>query len=226
MTSSPTLSSQQRENVLRAYRSRGRRDQQMYLSYSVKTERDLILSSNYRFLHWLLYLEVDPDVITFELRDNIATDNNRIQLGNSVHAWATMRDRRIVGHRIVADECSESDKSASALSPEESREGEVRLILQSDLRTNASLAMRYAKVVCFAAALRDQRLDAPTLLLTEFARSAEKGTVRQLLDAMPDTDDAITKGLIARLAVTGWLRLDLSRQGYTPDSRWEWGGAS
>lgn len=37
MASHPTLSSQQRANVLRAYRYRSRRDRQLYLSYARRT---------------------------------------------------------------------------------------------------------------------------------------------------------------------------------------------
>ncbi|WP_155623295.1 MULTISPECIES: hypothetical protein [Burkholderia cepacia complex] len=224
MASHPTPSSQQRANVLRAYRYRGRRDRQLYLSYSVKTDRDCILPSNYRFLHWLLYLEADPNVIAFELRDDAAVDNGPAIGWDDVHAWATMRDRRVVAHRIVADERAELDKVAR--SDEENTASNVRFILQSDLREKANLAMRYAKVVCFAAALRGQRLDAPTILLSETARSTENGTVQQLLDAMPDVGEAIAKGLIARLAIKGWLSLDLSHRSFTQETRWQWEGAA
>lgn len=179
MASHPTPSLQQRANVLRAYRYRGRRDRQLYLSYSVKTDRDCILPSNYRFLHWLLYLEADPNVIAFELRDDAAVDDGAAIGWDDVHAWATMRDRRVVAHKIVADEHAELGKVVP--SDEEGADSNVRFILQSDLRAKANLAMRYAKVVCFAAALRGQRLAAPTILLTETARSTESGTVQQII---------------------------------------------
>ncbi|WP_241331788.1 hypothetical protein [Burkholderia cenocepacia] len=224
MATHPSLSSQQRANVLRAYRYRGRRDRQLYLSYSVKIDRDCILSSNYRFLHWLIYLEADPEVITFELLDDVTAGKRAEGARDNVHAWATMRNRVIVGHRIVADELCEP--GGLARGHEEDTEGEVRLIRQSDLRAKSSLAMRNAKIVCFAAALRDQRLNAPTLLLTDTARSIQSGTVQQLLDAMHGVNDAIAKGLIARLALTGWLSLDLSCSGYTQNTPWRWEGRS
>lgn len=224
MASNPTLSSKQRANVLRAYRYRGRRDQQLYLAYSVKTDRDWILPSNYRFLHWLLYLETDPDIITFELRDDSLTNKDDVSDWGRIHAWATTRAHCIVGHQILSDEQAKAVKSESSVLALREDGREVRPILESELRKKASLAMRYAKIVCYAATLRGQRLDSPTVLMSGIARSKRDGSVREILESMPDVDGAVVKGLIARLAILGWLGLDLSRQGFTLETRWQWEG--
>ncbi|RQR85321.1 hypothetical protein DIE11_04675 [Burkholderia sp. Bp9012] len=84
--------------------------------------------------------------------------------------------------------------------------------------------MRWAKVICFAAGLRDQGLPSEVALVSSIARRIETGTVRQIIEAMPDVDATIVKGLIARLAIVAWLRLDLSRTGYTLDTSWRWEG--
>ncbi|QRR07710.1 hypothetical protein FPJ27_15780 [Burkholderia sp. MS455] len=223
MASHSTLSSQQRANVLKAYRYRGRRDRQLYLTYSVKMDRDCILSSNYRFLHWLLYLEADHNVMTFEICDEASAEKVAVIKG-SVDAWVTTRDRHIIGHRILADERAAAERSE--LSDHACLEVETRIILQSDLRTKSVLAMRYAKIVCFGTALRDQRLESQTMLVTEVARSMSSGTVGQLLREVPSVDDPVAKGLIARLALTGWLSLDVSHRGYTSDTQWQWEGAT
>ncbi|NTY39853.1 hypothetical protein [Burkholderia diffusa] len=205
-------------NVMRAYRYRGRRNQQIYLTYSVKTERDWIFPSNLRFLHWILYLETDPEVATFDVCDDIA----RAPDTPGIHAIATMRNGRTVGHRIVSDK---SEKDSQLPRPDPFDLGrEVRLIPESELREQASLAIRWVKVICFAGALRDQRLDAATMLISGIAQSMGSGTVQQILEAAPNIDDAIAKGMIARLAITGWLRLDLSHRGYTRESPWRWEG--
>lgn len=216
-----TLSSQQRANVMRAYRHRGRRNRQIYLVYSVKTNRDWIVPSDCRFLHWILYLETDPGIVSFELCDDTdEPDPSARWVG--VHALVTTRDNRIVGHRIVPD----NEAVDQVVAPTNCSDGanEVRLIRESDLRSKATVAMRWAKVICFAAGLRDQGLASQVALVSSIARRIESGTVRQIIEAMPDVDATIVKGLIARLAIVAWLRLDLSRTGYTLDTAWRWGG--
>lgn len=154
MASHPTLPSQQRANVMRTYRHRGRRDRQLYLVYSVKTSRDWILSSDVRFLHWILYLETDPDVVSFELHDDVG-DREAPERRAGVYALARVRSNRIVAHRILLHEESVTQNSLPSTYTDPSEE--IRLISESELRKNASVAMRWAKVICFAAALRDQR---------------------------------------------------------------------
>lgn len=223
MSASRTLPSQQRANVMRAYRYRGRRDRQIYLVYSVKTERDWILPSNFRFLHWILYLESDPEVLTFDIRNEAVGDADALARWGGAHARATMRNHRIVEHRIVSD--TSANASERTRSGQDCPAGEVRLILESDLGEKASLAVRWIKVICFAAALRDQRLDAATVLISGVAQAMGHGVVQQIIEAASGIDDAIVKGVIARLAITGWLRLDLSQRGYTRESPWRWEGA-
>ncbi|WP_124621835.1 hypothetical protein [Burkholderia sp. Bp9012] len=221
MAPGSTLSSQQRANVMRAYRHRGRRNRQLYLVYSVKTSRDWIVPSDYRFLHWIVYLEADPGIVSFELCDDTAeSDPSARWVG--VHALVTTRDNRIVGHRIVHD----NEAVDQGVPPTNCSDvaNEVRLIRESDLRSKATVAMRWAKVICFAAGLRDQGLPSEVALVSSIARRIETGTVRQIIEAMPDVDATIVKGLIARLAIVAWLRLDLSRTGYTLDTSWRWEG--
>ncbi|WP_175796449.1 hypothetical protein [Burkholderia anthina] len=216
-----TLSSQQRANVMRAYRYRGRRNRQLYLVYSVKTSRDWIVPSDRRFLHWIAYLETDPSVVSFELRDD-ADEPEPFDRWPGVHALVTTRDNRIVGHRIVSD--NEGGDQGAVPANCSDTVNEVRLIRESDLRSKATVAMRWAKVICFAAGLRDQGLASEVALVSSIARRIESGTVRQIIEATPDVDAAIVKGLIARLSIVAWLRLDLSRAGYTLDTPWRWEG--
>ena len=63
---SASLQSQQRLRVFDAYRGRGRRNNALWLVHSVKMDRDLIISSDRRFVHWLVFLEADPNVKSFE----------------------------------------------------------------------------------------------------------------------------------------------------------------
>jgi hypothetical protein len=60
-----TLPSRQRARVLEAYRGRGHRNSNLWLVYSVKQDQDLLLHSDRSLVHWLTFLEGDPDVTGF-----------------------------------------------------------------------------------------------------------------------------------------------------------------
>src|SRR5690606_23397495 len=60
-----TLPSRQRARVLEAYRGRGHRNSNLWLVYSVKQDQDLLLHSDRSMVHWLTFLESDPDVTGF-----------------------------------------------------------------------------------------------------------------------------------------------------------------
>jgi hypothetical protein len=54
MAKSRALPSKQRTNVIRAYRSRGRANRNLWLVYSPKTDRGWILGSDRHLVHWIL----------------------------------------------------------------------------------------------------------------------------------------------------------------------------
>ena len=140
---------------MRAYRYRGRRDQQLYLAYSVETDRDWILPSNYRFLHWLLYLETDSDIVTFELRDDSITSKDDVSDWGRIHAWATTRDHCIVGHQIDSDEQAKAVKSESSVLALRKDGREVRPILESELIFISGLCIEFRRKTAARRAVRE-----------------------------------------------------------------------
>ncbi|MET3139971.1 hypothetical protein AAKU61_004355 [Undibacterium sp. GrIS 1.2] len=66
----------QRLRVFDAYRGRGHQNSNLWLVYSVKTQRDWILPSDRQLVHWIHYLETNPLVKWFDLapEKNLSTD--------------------------------------------------------------------------------------------------------------------------------------------------------
>ena len=60
------------QSLLKKYRSRGHRNSNLWLVFSVNTARDWIIDSDVRLIYWLLYLESHPDVQSFNLEPEIA----------------------------------------------------------------------------------------------------------------------------------------------------------
>ena len=79
MPGTPSLPSRQRARVLETYRSRGHRNSNLWLVYSVKRDDDLLLHSDRGLVHWLAFLETDPSIVGFRP----ATDEICAQLGVS-----------------------------------------------------------------------------------------------------------------------------------------------
>ena len=65
----------QRLSVFEHYRGRGRQNNNLFLAFSVKTIRDVILASDREFVYWIYYLETNRDVTSFTLHPEINSNN-------------------------------------------------------------------------------------------------------------------------------------------------------
>lgn len=52
----------QRLRIIDTYRGLARRNTNLFLIYSIKMDRDWMISGDRPFVHWIYYLETDPDV--------------------------------------------------------------------------------------------------------------------------------------------------------------------
>jgi len=64
-----------RQSLFKAFRARRRRLSNLWLSYSTKINRDVVLSSDREFIHWLVYLECNPDVVVFDVSDEVLSSD-------------------------------------------------------------------------------------------------------------------------------------------------------
>lgn len=223
MSKSRTLPSRQRTNVLKAYRSRGRANRNLWLVYSQKTNRDWVLRSDRHLVHWVLNLETDPDIQTFELEpsDPISVATNDASI--NMDALVVRTDGTREYHKLLLGRQQEPTQELSA-SPRGLSGSEdalpVRVFAETDLGSRGAEAMRWLKVVCYCAAIRDESQTEATLAAITVMRGKGQGTVLDILQNMSDFDREVSLGVICRLAISGDIVFDLSASGFTTGSRW------
>lgn len=68
-----------RDSLYKRYNARGRKRSNLWLVYSPKIDRDVILDSDMHFIYWLHFLESDPKVESFLMVDkDRKTDPNAL----------------------------------------------------------------------------------------------------------------------------------------------------
>lgn len=210
-----SVTSKQRDSLLRSYRQRGHSNRSICLGYSVKTDRDWIFQSSRHFLHWIAYLETDRQVETFELASALeCSDTPSVPQCRDFDAKVCLVDGRVIWHKIGAREVIDPDISNS--------EQIVRVVTDEEIHSRSLVSMRWLKVICFAGALRGERQAALTAAVLQTVRSQRRGLVRDILGPLRDYDDATVKGVIGRLAIKDALVLNLLASGFTPDTSWVW----
>lgn len=212
--SSASPRSQQRLRVFDAYRGRGRRTNALWLVYSVKTDQDLIFSSDRRFVHWLAFLEVDPLVKSFELTTSadasVPDTSIKVQLTNGGH-----ETHLVCGGRSAGEEFS-------TLQGGEGQSGVVKIFTDADLKPRVALAMRWHKALAFAAAIRNKEYAPLRLALVPLVRSIGKGTLGQILKELQGFEEAAILGMFVRLAVEGHVSIDLTGTRFNYATPWIW----
>lgn len=220
--------SQQRYRLLDAYRGRGRRNNNLFLVYSVKTQQDLILPSDRQFVHWIHFLETEQNVKTFEIAPKkILSHDSAEARGTELDAYVTNWDGSVEWHEVKSDKESIQDANPQLLAQASlsSKHGTTyKIFSDEELEPNVESCMRWLKVITYASTLRDRPLLYETTKLLDYCESHQQGSLGELVATLkteiPDTE--IIKGLVARLTITGTLSLDLSRFGFSPAVPWTW----
>jgi hypothetical protein len=220
--------SQQRYRLLDAYRGRGRRNNNLFLVYSVKTQRDFILPSDRQFIHWIHFLETAPDVKTFEIAPKAAISHDSKELrATELDAYVRYWDGREEWHEVKSDEKSIQDANPQLLAQSSlsSKLGTSYIVISDEeLKPHVESSLRWLKVITYASTLRDFPLIFQTTKLLDYCALHRQGTLGELIKALeaeiPDTE--IIKGLVARLAIIGSLSLDLSQFGFSAAAGWLW----
>lgn len=224
-----SMKSTLRKTVMEAYRSRGKGISNLWLIYSAKTNSDWVLPSDRQLIHWLYFLETNPDVSTFDLApEPILSEDENETRATELDALVTPRMGQQEWHEVKAGRgkkdpahASQTTTQARAAAKEHAT---YRRFDDTDLKPNAKVAMRWAKAMGFAAAIAGQEYIAcRTSMLLVFKRRGS-GTVRQLLDDLAECDSAVAHGMLVRLAVTGIVRIDLSVATYGLTTPWIYHG--
>jgi hypothetical protein len=211
----------QRDNILHAYRSRGHRNNNLWLIYSYKTNRDWVLPSDRHLVHWLQFLETDKNVKSFELvpEYNVAS---RSGLSDDCTALIQLLDGSTLRHKLVgASPAAEKLDPLVSIQNERDTEPACLEFSDGDLRPHAKTAVRWLKALAYAAAIREQECSLSRLFLLSHIQRTGTGTVKNILDASVGHDAAALQGVLVRLAIEGVISLDLSTAGFNLMTRWQ-----
>lgn len=209
-----SLQSQQRLRVFDAYRGRGRRTNDLWLVYSIKTGRDWILSSNREFVHWVIFLETDPSVASFEFVADVEKTGHSapvsVLLKNGSNERHVVTSRAVEDHQL-ADQL-ENDKPSDR----------IKFFTDVELGPKTGLAMRWLKAIAFAAVLRDKECAPVRTALVLALRTLGEGTIQKLIDELVGFEAALVYGMLIRLVIEGHVTIDLSNFGICSATPWRW----
>ncbi len=226
-SSSPRM--RQRQSLHQRYRARGKSNSNLWLVYSVKTERDWILSSDRELIHWLCLLEFDAEVRSFDLTpEPVPSFDAQEPRSTELDAIVEYRNGRREWREIKAkvDENSEAFRSQFQAQAAAAQQlgGSYRIVTDAELQPLADLAIRWLSALSFATALRGRTYRPAMTALHQALRNGESGHVRDLLTALAQHDEAVIAGLVVRAAVAGQVELDLSVRGFGRTTRWQYLG--
>lgn len=215
---SSTLPSAQRARVFEAYRGRGRRTNQLWLVYSVKTNRDWILSSDRQFVHWLAFLEANPSVSAFDFP--LATNK---EFAKHCIVDVQMYDGSREQHKVYSGTLTPETYSSSGADNADTLNDSLKqkCFGDAELKPMVPFAMRWHKALSFAAILRGQEQVPSRIALVTAIKSRVSGTVKDLLADIGPFDEPVILGMLVRIAIEGVITLDLHSQGFCYSTPWQ-----
>lgn len=211
-TGSPTLSSRQRARVLASYRGRGHRNGNLWLVYSVKENRDILLHSDRSLVHWLVFLETDSSVASFHEIDVEFSKQHGIPQTSAmiVRYRSGIHEVHLVAVEPPQIQTFKMDTGVAHL----------RLFSEDSLRTQTQIALRWLKALGYITVFRHQDLTALSNLLASALLRRGSGTIDDLFDEFPEIDRATTYALLVRAAIFGHITLNLCLHGLSPKTPW------
>lgn len=228
LSSSVSPRSAQRLRLLQAYRGRGHRNNNLFLVYSIKTDRDWILPSDRQFIHWIHFLETNKEVRAFDLcPEKVISHDGKEFRGSELDAEVQRKDGRLEWHEVKSDDASKNvsklqliaQASAAARNPIV-----YKLFSDEQLTPHIKSSIYWCKVIAFATAIRDKAYNYETSTLLDLLQKLQQGTIGDVLSEAKDeiNDVGVLLGLIARLAITGPMSIDLSQSGFGYATEWRW----
>ncbi len=213
-----------RRSIPDAYRARGHRINNLWLVYSPKTDRDWLLPSDRQLVHWLVFLESDREVLSFDLApEPVASHDANEPRATELDAIVIFRDRHVEWHEVKAGtKLQETDRSQfQAQVAAAQKAGAIyRIINDEDLGPKARLATRWLKAIGFAAAIRGQEHGSCRSALVACLNNKKNGFVRSIVSELQTFDTAVVLGLLVRLSLSGIVCLNLEDQSFGLGTNW------
>jgi hypothetical protein len=197
--------------------------------YSVKTDSDWILPSDRQFIHWLYFLEANPEVRDFDLApDPILSEDKQETRATELDAIVTLQNGQIEWHEVKAGKNKNDPAHASQKTAQELAASIAHAIYKrfddTELKPKVKVALRWFKAIGFAAAIRgEEHISCRTALIMLMKKNG-RGNVLQILNHLADFDQAIIHGVLVRLALTGVVHLDLEKTTYGLLTSWTYHG--
>lgn len=225
--SSPGISpkSALRKSLLKSYRARGHGNNNLWLAFSVKTDRDWILPSDRHLIHWLYYLETNPDVVSFDLASDgvISPGCNQI-CSTEIDAVVVYRSGQILWHEVKARKSvSSEEKSLFRVQDQVAADTSAKYLRFDDqdfVGEPMRIGLRWLKPLAYAEVIRGQELNHYRFALATYCNYEQGGTVKGLLEALRPLDPAILLGMLTRFAIGNVLTLNLPKSPFGPETRW------
>lgn len=221
-----SLKSSLRKSVLEAYRARGRGLNNLWLVYSVKTKRDWILPSDRQLVHWLYFLEINPEVATFDLAPEpiLSADDNETR-ATELDATVINRDGTIEWHEVKAntkndDPAHLSQKQAQVNAASLARANYKRFN-DVELKPKVRVAMRWLNAIGYTAAIRDQEHINCRTSLVMTIRKLRAGNVKSILANLDSYESTVVLGMLVRLAIEGVVNLNLTNKSFGLLTTWQ-----
>jgi hypothetical protein len=215
-----------RKSLREIYRGRGHGNNNIWVVYSVKTDSDWYLPSDRQLVHWLYFLEANPDIRDFDLAPKPILSHDRDgPRATELDAIAIRRDDRVEWHEVKAgkhkhDPTHESQLVAQ-LSAATSSHAIYKRFNDTDLERIAKTALRWHKATKFAEAIRGAEHIPCRNALVIAMRDLKHGQIQQLLDRLDAHDAAVVLGLIVRLAIRdNAITLDLDKCTFGLQTNW------
>lgn len=228
-TSNLTLKSSARKSTLARYRSRGKNVSNLWLVYSPKTDSDLMPPSDRQLIHWLYFLEANPQVKSFNLHPEPILSQDDIEVrATELDAIVYNQNGQQEWHEVKAgknrdQESHHSQKIAQTIAASKARVS-YRRFNDLDLKPIMKIAMRWLKPIAYAAAIRGEQHTRCNNVLVMVIKELKNGNVTDVLSNMDEYDSAIVLGLFARMAINGYISIDLSKTTFGLSTSWEYKG--
>lgn len=213
-----------RRSIPDAYRARGHSVNNLWLVYSPKTDRDWLLPSDRQLVHWLVFLESNREVLSFDLapEQEMSHDANEPR-STELDAIAIYRDRHVEWHEVKSGTAlQETDRSQfqAQVAAAQKAGATYRIINDEDLVPNARLAIRWLKAIGFAAAIRGQEHGPCRSALVAYLNNNKNGYIRSMVSELQAFDTAVVLGLLVRLSLGGIVCLNLEERSFGFDTHW------
>ncbi len=217
-TKNPTLKSRARSLLWSKYQQRGRRNANLWLYYSPKTERDWIVSSDNALRH-ALWLEASPEVLRFDLNPqeiivNVGVEAHKAQFDAVV--WYRDGNPEAREVKAVADEAN--PKNTRTLHQREAQQAAARqiganrrVITSVDIQPHVMLIANWWRVVAFITATRDYPMGELQQSAALKLHAQPDATLGQLMDKVASSDRPAFLSAVFRLHQQGLYKTDLDR---------------